>query len=269
MCSAPWYEASSPPRSASAAGASESTLVSNLADGGRSDESAQPLQHDSRAEHRAEHARPLERQLRLGQRALHLGQQRERLGEPRRPAQQRVMSPARRAGPCGARPPSARRRRSGSRTPRRSVRARARRCRAPCRRDERSPLTAAERSRSAACSRAAAGPGNCRRRPAARRPDDGHHLADRRGREGLVGGEKLVERERRPPHVALQVEHERPRDAGQHARAAAGVDRDARRCATRCSRSRTRGRCSPVTRTARRRHRPRGGPRTPRRSSST
>ncbi len=100
-CSAPWYAASSPPRSAASAGASERNPLASSAH-----ERAQvgarthgPDRNGARGHH-PDHAGPLERQLGLGHRALHLREHRERVEQLQRPAEQRIRD----AGAEGALP---------------------------------------------------------------------------------------------------------------------------------------------------------------------
>ena len=210
---------------------------------GRSDERRSRCSTTARAEHRAEHARALERQLRLGQRALELraAARRPPRGAPGRAAAGSCTRAAWMAlapgdhlqlavgGPDRARP---------------GVRSVHEHAVAERHAAETNGLRhCAERSLSAACSRAVAGPGNCRRRPAAVEPTHRHHLADRGGGERLVRREKLVERERCPlgPSASRSSTNDRV-TPGSTPGPSRGCVQDARRAATRCSRSRTRAR---------------------------
>ena len=68
--------------------------------------------------------------------------------------------------------------------------------------------------------------------------DDRHHLADRRRQERLVGAEQVGERRTRLRAQRLDREHERARDARQHARPHGRREQRRRRAATRRSPSR-------------------------------
>ena len=95
------------------------------------------------------HARVLEGQPRLGQRALDERHDRERLGQPRHAAHARGRPRRRRAGAaCARRPPRSSRRGGARPRPTSSARGRAGRCRAPCRRGAAAQPPSRSRTRS-------------------------------------------------------------------------------------------------------------------------
>ena len=122
------------------------------------------------------------------------------------------------AGACAVRRPSARRRRSAPRTPRRGGRARARRSRAPCRRAGLCSVTAG--SVAGARPAAAPRPGRERRRRSGVPSSATTGITSRIDEvdERLVGRAQVVERNA-PSVAGVELEHERARDARQHARA--------------------------------------------------
>ena len=140
MCSAPWYEASSPPLSARAAGASDaSAAIASRAARLRRERRASGR---GRAETTVTATRgPLEREPRLGKRPPHVGEHGERLGKPERAAEERRRD-ARAEAPLRARGrPNRAVRRPDGRAPGRSDRGRERRSRAPSLRAGASPCT--------------------------------------------------------------------------------------------------------------------------------
>ena len=89
MCSAPWYAARSGPRSARAAGRNATPAAATLANAGGQSRAPQRTRCDRSSEDGAEHARPLEREARLRNRATHGRQEHEGLRDRDRAAQDR------------------------------------------------------------------------------------------------------------------------------------------------------------------------------------
>ena len=216
--------ASSPPRSANAAGASESSAGDELAgDGPQRACAGRPAgRRRCRAIDASTRGRCIGSSA-SGSARLTCGRSANASASRAGPRRSGLRHVRRRGAACGARRPSARRRPSGPRTPRRV---------GPCtstpfasamppsRICARSPSRSVAGAR--ACSRAAAGPGPAVADRGAVERDDRHHLADRRRRERLVGA-RAARRAANAPSCSSRLELERTngaRDAGQHARAA-------------------------------------------------
>ena len=155
MCSAPWYAASSPARSASTAGAIETSADSSSCATGPQPRLAETADDDRRAEHRrracagSPSAASRRRQLAPSPAAAARAPRRAGPGPRRSGLLTRDARKRLRADATSIRPVVVR----GSRTPTRSARARARRSGAPCRRAGSSP-SAPSRRRVVALSRA-------------------------------------------------------------------------------------------------------------------
>ena len=205
----------------------------------------------------------------LGQRALHLRQEREHLGEPRRAAQERV----RHLG--GAQALAARDHLQlavGVRTAQAHARG-------PCTSTPFASAIPPSRTLSSltAWSVAGARPAAARRRAGApvadRLPverDDGHDLADRRGRERLVGSRKASSANA-PSRAGSSSSSKLRVTPGEHSGAGGGREQDSAGAPPDVRGRRSRARCRWPRRARRRRRRPRrpGARRGPGRSSST